>query len=123
MAYKRNPRAASQCEIKPWLSANSDSREGRYIQVGNSLLLSPKFQELTTGARQLYACMCMEAGKHRQLIFPKSAAKKYGFHYSTFKRLVKELEDNGFITCDRAGATREANKYELSLSWKSKPLA
>ncbi len=33
-------KAAKNCEIKPWLSARSDCREGRFIQVGDSFLLS-----------------------------------------------------------------------------------
>ena len=43
--------------IKPWLSARLDCKEGRFVQVGNSLLLSKEFQALTAGARFLYLCI------------------------------------------------------------------
>ena len=32
-------KAAEKCTILPWLSRKSDNSEGRFIQVGNSLLL------------------------------------------------------------------------------------
>lgn len=53
--------------IKPWLSARLDCKEGRFIQVGNSLLLSKEFQALTAGARFLYLCMTMESGGRERL--------------------------------------------------------
>ena len=43
--------------IPAWLSAKRDNQEGRFIQVGNSLLLSEKYQSLTPGARHLYLCI------------------------------------------------------------------
>ena len=40
-------RAGGNNNINPWLSARMDCKEGRFIQVGNSLLLSHK--DDTTG--------------------------------------------------------------------------
>ena len=64
--------------LKGWLSALPDCRDRRFIQIGNSLMLSKDFQKLSTGARWLYAAMSMESGGRREFIFPLSAAKKYG---------------------------------------------
>ena len=58
--------------IKPWLSARLDCKEGRFVQVGNSLLLSKEFQALTAGARFLYLCMTMESAGKREFILYKS---------------------------------------------------
>ena len=48
--------------IVPALSAKVDNKEKRFIQVGNSLLLSKQFHALSTGSRFLYFCMAMESG-------------------------------------------------------------
>lgn len=79
-------------DIKPWFSAKADCRERRFIQVGNTLLLSPAFRKLSCGAQQLYLCMGMESGRRRGFTFPQSAAKKYGFAPTRFWRYVAELE-------------------------------
>jgi hypothetical protein len=44
----------------PWLSARSDCKDQRFIQLGNSLLLSYQWQHLKPGASNLYLCMCMK---------------------------------------------------------------
>ena len=46
--------------IVPALSAKVDNKK-RFIQVGNSLLLSKQFHALSTGSRFLYFCMAMES--------------------------------------------------------------
>lgn len=126
----RRVRAAKNCTIKPWLSARTDSTEGRFIQVGNSLLLSHKatdsqegnsFLSLTANARLLYLAMCMEAAEKRQFEFPKRAAEKYGFSESTFRRCVKELMQNGFIVVNSGRTTREPNIYQFVNDWKTEP--
>ena len=82
-------KSADKCSILPWLSAKPDSREGRFTQIGNSLLLSPKFKELTTGARSLYISMAME-----------------------------ELLSVGCIVLKSSGKnTREANVYTFSVDY------
>ena len=108
--------------LVPWLSAKADGREKRFIQVGNTLLLSQKFQSLGAGARQLYFCMAMESGGRRQFIFPQSAAKKYGITPSSLRRHVKELEDAGFLIVHSLQNLRLPNEYEFSLRWKESPL-
>ena len=61
--------------IVPPLSANVDNKEKRFIQVGNSLLLSKQFHALSTGSRFLYFCMAMESGGRKNLILPQKDAK------------------------------------------------
>ena len=54
--------------IVPALSAKVDNKEKRFIQVGNSLLLSKQFHALGTGSRFLYFCMAMESGGRKNFI-------------------------------------------------------
>ena len=63
--------------ITAWMSAKADNKEKRFIQVGNSLLLSKEFQKLGVGARCLYMCMAMESAGKRGFEFPLSAAKSH----------------------------------------------
>ena len=104
--------------IKSWMSARSDCKEGRFIQVGNSLLLSPRFQGLSPGARFLYLCMAMESGGKRDFTFPLSSAKKYGIAKNSFSRYIKELRDNGFIVVQSMANLRKPNEYAFSFTWK-----
>ena len=116
---KRRPKAATQVDIDPWLSANADNREGRFIQVGNSFLLSKHYQSLSLSARCMYICMTMESGGKRKFEFPKSAGKKFGFPYTSYTRNLKELLDNQFIKCtQKNGNLRKANVYEFCMDWK-----
>ena len=62
--------------IVPALSAKVDNKEKRFIQVGNSLLLSKQFHALSTGSRFLYFCMAMESGGRKNFILPQKDAKK-----------------------------------------------
>lgn len=112
-------RAAQHCTIVPWLSAKADNAEGRFIQVGNSFLLSKRVQRLSSGAIRLYLCMANEAAGHRDFIFPLAAAKKYGFAPASFRRYVNELVKEKFIVISSSGqVVREPNKYEFCLDWK-----
>lgn len=63
--------------IVPALSAKVDNKEKRFIQVGNSLLLSKQFHALSTGSRFLYFCMAMESGG-RISFFRKRTQKSTG---------------------------------------------
>lgn len=119
-------KAAQNVKIRPWLSARRDCTEGRFIQVGNSLLLSHRSAEeetnryitLSLGARYTYLCMGMESGGQREFTFPNAAIKKYGLPIRSARRWIVELEENGLIRCDHAGYTREANRYEFISDWK-----
>lgn len=112
-------KAAVNVDIRPWLSAKQDCKEGRFIQVGNSLLFSKAAQSLSAGSFRLYLCMAMESGGRSEFSFPNSAAKKYGFAETSFNRYTKELREKGFIIVTECGRiTRTPNIYRFSFSWK-----
>ena len=109
-------------ELRPWLSGRADNREGRFTQIGNTLLLDKRFQALSVGARWLYICLANESGGQREVKFPHGTARKYGIASSSFDRYIKELRETGFITLTGGmGYGRfEANVYRFSLDWKTK---
>ena len=123
-------KAAENCDIKPWLSRRIDHTERRYIQVGDTLLISVKdkdtgqelnrFVALSAGAKYLYLCMAMEAGRNRKFTFTKTAAAKYGIVHSSLIRNVKELLEAGMITRNSGKCTRQPNEYEFAFGWKPK---
>lgn len=99
MARKR--RFSGESDLKPWLTnkAPGSKTNGRFIQVGNSLLMNKRFQTLSTGAKYLYFCMAMEAGAKNDFAFSKGvAARKYGIAMTSFERHRRELENAGFIS-------------------------
>ena len=115
-------KSAKGYSVKPWLSANLDSKERRYIQIGNSILLSKQFQALRPTAQILYFCMALESGLHRDFIFPQKTMTKYGLNRSTAVKGIEELIETGFIRKVYSGkATREPSKYEFINEWKMKP--
>lgn len=96
----RKKRFSGEADLKPWLTnkAPGSKTNGRFIQVGNSLLMNTQFQELSTGAKYLYLCMAMEAGSKNDFAFSKGvAARKYGIASTSFERHRRELESAGFI--------------------------
>ena len=111
-------KAAQNCTILPWLSARSDSREGRFVQVGNSLLLSEEFHGLNAGARFIYLCMALDAGGQREFEFTVTDAKKYGIDSATLRRRIPELVENGFLEVDSGRTVRKPNRYRFSFRWK-----
>lgn len=104
--------------LQPWLTARADCREKRFIQVGNSLLLSHRFWRLSAGARYCYLCMAMEAGPRREFRLPKSAAEKYGIPHSSLCRYIHELEAGGWIEVRSTKLLRKPNEYRFALKWK-----
>ena len=115
-------KAAQNCKVPFWMSARQDCKEGRFVQVGNSLLLSEAFQKLSMGARNLYLCMAMESGGKRAFTFPQSAGKKYGFPPRSMRRYQQELLDAGFVELESSGRfTREKNAYLFSTQWRPAP--
>ena len=113
-------KTAQQAEIRPWLSARADCREGRFLQLGNSLLLSRHFQKLSANAQILYLCLAMEAGGKREVIISRSHAQKYGIAQTTFSRAIKQLSDAGFIRIDQTRGRYETNRFEFISDWKNK---
>lgn len=113
------PRKKSGAAISPYLSAKTDGKEKRFIQTGNSLLLSKRFQELSVGARYLYFCMAMESGGRREFQFPQSAAEKYGIASTSLRRYISELRNSRFILVHSGKIQRQPNHYEFTVSWKA----
>lgn len=108
--------------LLPWMSAKPDCRELRFLQVGNSLLLSPEFKTLSSGARLLYLCMGMEAGGKKGFQFPRSAQHKYGFDECTAARYIRELISAGFVRLVSSGRiVRQPNLYEFPPRRKDAP--
>lgn len=117
------PRRRSGATLLPWLSARPDGKEGRFLQIGNSLLLDRRFQDLSAGARWLYLCLAMEAGGKRSVSFSRGVtAKKYGIPKNNFTRHCLELENSGFIQRIENGDFLQfaPAAYEFALEWKSK---
>ena len=119
-----NRKAAKNVPIAAWLSAKPDCREGRFIQVGNSLLLSKEFQALTASAKLTYLALCMEAGGKSMVKLSHSGAEKYGLSSSSFDRSIKQLLACGFLEQleDDNRAQFATNVYRFSYRWKQKPL-
>lgn len=111
-------KAAVNCQILPWLSGKADCKEGRFLQTGNSLYLSKKFQELSYAAKYIYFCMALESGGKRKFVFTKSSAAKYGICSKTLYRQIKELEEHKFITVSSGKNTRTPNEFEFCFEWK-----
>lgn len=119
MARRGRPKIAQNVAISPWLSAKKDCREGRFLQVGNSLLLSEEFQTLKDSAKFLYFCMALECGGRPEFEFPLSTAKKYGIPGTTFRRVIQDLINGHFIEVISSGkTTREPNDYRFISEWK-----
>ena len=90
--------------IVPALSAKVDNKEKRFIQVGNSLLLSKKFHALSTGSRFLYFCMAMESGGRKNFILPQKDAKM-AHRVNPRSRLIRFSKNSSFhyFTVDEMG--------------------
>lgn len=117
------PKIKSGAVLLPWLSARPDNKEGRFIQVGNSLLLSKQFQTLTGAAQITLLCMAMESGGKREFQFPHSVAyKKYGISGTTLDRALKILVSKGFITVFQRGSLNFPSIYGFCMEWKTSSL-
>lgn len=125
-------KSAKNTALLPWLSAKGDCREGRFIMVGNSLLLSRKdaskreqnaFLTVTPGTRVLYLALCMEAGGKNTVRFSHSAAQKYGISPTTYDRGIKQLCKAGLIeqVLDDQRSQFATNVFRFTSEWKSNP--
>ena len=124
----RKKRFSGEADLRPWLTnkAPGSKTNGRFIQVGNSLLMNKQFQELSTGAKYLYLCMAMEAGSKNDFAFSKgTAVRKYGIAATSFERHRRELERAGFISSLNSPSDFEpkaqfaANRFRFSFEkWR-----
>lgn len=90
--------------IVPALSAKVDNKGKRFIQVGNSLLLSKQFHAFSTGSRFLYFCMAMESGGRKNFILPQKDAKM-AHGVNPRSRLIRFSKNSSFhyFTVDEMG--------------------
>ncbi len=103
----------------PWLSARPDNREGRFLMVGNSFLLSTAVQGLSPGARFMFLAMALESAGKREFTFSRSTSQKFGLSETTAARYLKELSSSGFIEVVSCGRyARVPNVCRFSLKWK-----
>lgn len=106
-------KSQSSKPLKRWLTASSDCREKRFVQIGNTLLFDKKFTSLSVGARYLYILAANEAAGSRDFQFPALKMKALG---------IKELIDAGFVELVRSGRnTRTPNDYRFSFYWLGTP--
>ena len=59
-------------KFAPWITNNADRKEGRFIQLGNSLLLNPAVLNLSDKAFRVYVNMLLEAGGKKEFSYPRS---------------------------------------------------
>lgn len=112
-------KTAKNVVMVPWLSANWSREEGRFIQVGNSLLLSKVWHSLDGNSKHLYLCMAMESGgKPFVTLSRKSAQRKYGVSPSTYSRAIKQLIEKKFVKLDENIGRYESNKFWFINDWK-----
>ena len=114
-------KSAKNVPISPWLSAREDCREGRFIQVGNSLLLSKTFQALPAKTQSVYFALAMEAGGKQSVRFSHGdAERKYGIAPTTYDRSIKELDATGFVRqeLDEFRSQYRKNEFVFINDWK-----
>lgn len=113
---------AENCAVPAWASGRIDSREKRFVMLGNSLFFDSSFQTLSAGAKHLYISMCLECGGRRVFTFPHGAAKKYGIPARSFDRYTAELLAAGFISMTSGKNTRTANVFSFEFGWKKRTI-
>lgn len=112
-------KCAENCVLPFWASGNQSCRDGRFIQIGNSLYFHKEFQSLKPSTQIVYERMMMESGGRAEFTFPKRTAKKYGLNYKTVLKAISELKARGFITETCCGRyTRTPNEYKFTSVWK-----
>ncbi len=105
----------------PWETRTSDGIEKRYIRLGNSLLYSPAFLQLSANAKQAYIYMKIESAGKPEFTMPRSKQILFT-NKDSFLRAREELEKAGFIeTIQHNGNLRKANVYRFSARWKEQP--
>ena len=113
-------KSAKNVPLKPWLSGLRDCKDGRFIQVGNSLLLCEAFKKLNGNAYKTYFALCMESGGKPTATLSHAQAAKYGIAAATFDRAISTLKKEGFISCDFEDNPYKykTNVYRFTYSWK-----
>lgn len=96
------------------------SAGGRFIQIGNSLLLSKRFQALSPLARYVYLALAMEAGGKDVVSLSHSQAGKYGIKPSGYDNAIRQLKVGGFIRLDDGLGRLETNRFRFVRDWQQR---
>jgi hypothetical protein len=99
---------------------DGSSAGGRFVQIGNSLLLSKRFQALSPLARWMYFALAMEAAGKDVVSMSHSQAKKYGITPSGYDNAVRQLKDGGFIRLDDGLGRLETNRFRFVRDWQQR---
>lgn len=104
----------------PWQTRSNDGIEKRYIRLGNTLLYSSAFLQLSAKAKEAYIYMLIESAGQREFTLPHSKYTQFS-KKDSFLRAREELEMAGFIdTIQNNGNLRKPNVYRFSDRWKGK---
>lgn len=102
----------------PWVTMASDGIEKRYIRLGNTLLYSPAFLQLSASAKQMYIYMLIESAGQREFTMPRLKYLVFSKKDSAISA-KNELEKAGFIeTVQNNANLRKPNVYRFSEHWK-----
>lgn len=102
----------------PWETMVSDGIEKRYIRLGNTLLYSSAFLQLSAKAKEVYLYMRIESAGQREFTLPYSKYTLFS-KKDSFLRAREELENAGFIEIVQYnGNLRKPNVYRFSERWK-----
>ena len=104
-----------------WETAKTgDEYDVHFSRLGDSLLDSPTFCQLSNIARLIYFYMIRAAAGKREFTFSHSFYTRRGFAKKTVARVIEELENAGFIQVkERGKVTRSPNKYQFTSDWKN----
>lgn len=107
--------------LVPWATKQADGKDARFIQLGNSLLLSHAWNSLSYGAQAVYIRMMLEAGGKPEFTFPAATMAKYNMPRRSCVRFIDELEKAGFIRCKVRGRPQFIkSEYVFCYEWKEK---
>lgn len=102
----------------PWATRTSDGIEKRYIRLGNTLLYSSAFLQLSAKAKEIYLYMLIDSAGQREFTMPHSKYIRFS-KKDSFLRARDELEKAGFIeTVQHNANLRKPNVYRFSEHWK-----
>ena len=102
---------------KRWQTPKSNEH---FTPLYDSLIESEQWKKLSHAARELYILIYHEyRGTYtgNSVKCPYTDIMKYGFSRATISKCIKELEKEGFITCESGGLTRAPNVYHFSDKW------
>lgn len=102
----------------PWATTYDSGIEKRYDRLGATQMASEAMRSLTGNAFKIYWFMRIEAGGRKEFTFSNVKYRSY-LSKPTFFKVVKELEDKGFIDVVQHNKNlRTANVYAFSERWK-----